>query len=80
MNMSGHDETSALREVQERLAERFPHLGDSVVQEAVRLAHASMDGPIRDYVPVLVEHMARDRLAQMTAGSSSPAPHERVAV
>jgi hypothetical protein len=34
-----------------------------VVEAAVRLAHSELTGPVRDFVPVLVEHAARDRLA-----------------
>ena len=61
--MDRHDEVAALGEVKERLAERFPDLGPDVVEAAVRVAHSQLTGPIRDFVPVLVEHIARDRLA-----------------
>ncbi|GAA2502299.1 hypothetical protein GCM10009858_45520 [Terrabacter carboxydivorans] len=53
----------ALREVQTRLQTRFPDLDPEVVEAAVRLAHSEMTGRVRDFVPVLVEHAARDRLA-----------------
>ncbi len=53
----------ALEEVRARLAERFPHVHEDVIEAAVRLAHSELDGPVRDFVPVLVEHAARDRLA-----------------
>jgi hypothetical protein len=56
-------ESRALAEVQGRLEQRFPHLHPDVVAAAVSLAHSSLDGPVRDFVPVLVEHAARDRLA-----------------
>lgn len=46
-----------------RLAERFPQLAAEVIEAAVRLAHSELTGGVRDYVPVLVEHSARDRLA-----------------
>jgi hypothetical protein len=39
----------------------------------VRLAHSELTGGIRDYVPVLVEHNARDRLAAI-AEQQDPAP------
>ena len=61
--MDDASEKIALTEVQGRLTQRFPGLSDEVIEAAVRLAHADLTGPIRDFVPVLVEHMARDRLA-----------------
>lgn len=65
--MDAHDEASALDEVQERLSGRFPQLEPDVVEAAVRVAHAQLTGPIRDFVPVLVEHIARDRLVSMVS-------------
>lgn len=56
-------EAHEIEEVQVRLAERFPQLDREVVEAAVRLAHSELTGGIRDFVPVLVEHNARDRLA-----------------
>jgi hypothetical protein len=56
-------ERRALAEVQARLEQRFPHLHPDVVAAAVAVAHSNLDGPVRDFVPVLVEHAARDRLA-----------------
>ena len=49
--------------VQARLQERFPELDSEVVEAAVRLSHSELTGHVRDFVPVLVEHAARDRLA-----------------
>ena len=57
-------EAQALAAVQSRLAERFPEASEEAVASAVGAAHAEMTGPIRDYVPVLVERAARDRLAR----------------
>ena len=62
--MQQQTEVQALADVQARLAERFPELDEAAVASAVRSAHAEMTGPIRDYVPVLVEHTVRDRLAR----------------
>ncbi|RKT78979.1 hypothetical protein DFJ68_2433 [Terracoccus luteus] len=56
-------ERQALTHVYARLAERFPSVDPTVIEAAVRLEHVHLDGPIRDYVPVLVEHAARDRIA-----------------
>jgi hypothetical protein len=46
-----------------RLAERFPHLSPESIRATVDEIHAGLDGPIRDFVPVLVEHLARDRFS-----------------
>lgn len=70
--MDGKTEAQALTDVRDRLAERFPDLGEDVVETAVRAAHSELTGPIREFVPVLVEHAARDRLA----GLSQPPARE----
>ena len=62
----GMDQTHEVKETEAvctRLAERFPHLDAEVIEAAVRLAHSELTRGIRDYVPVLVEHLARDRHA-----------------
>lgn len=63
--MDVHDEAAALGAVQERLSDRFPELDPHVVEAAVRVAHSELTGPVRAYVPVLVEHLARERLGSM---------------
>ena len=60
-----------MAEVVERLSQRFPDVSREVVEAAVRVEHEGLDGPVRDYVPVLVEHAARDRLATF-ADDSKP--------
>lgn len=61
--MSTEDEDRAVDAVVDRLADRFPAAGREHVAEVVDVEHHELDGnPIRDYVPVLVEHDARDRL------------------
>jgi hypothetical protein len=60
-------EKAALTEVQGRLSQRFPQLSEEVVEAAVRLAHAELTGPIREFVPVLVEHIARERLRALAS-------------
>lgn len=72
--MDRESEARALREVQERLNQRFPYVGIKVVEAAVRVAHSKLTGPVRDFVPVLVEHEARDRLAQMVDYSLPESP------
>ena len=54
-----------MAQVQARLQERFPTVDSTVVEAAIRTAHSSLGGPIREFVPVLVEHAAHDRLAQL---------------
>ena len=61
--MDRADEMKALADVRLRLQEHFPELDADVVEAAVRLAHSELTGPVRAFVPVLVEHAARDRLA-----------------
>ena len=61
--MSELDEDRAIDVVIARLAERFPtitraHIGQVVYEEQHRLDQS----PVRDFVPVLVEHAASDRL------------------
>lgn len=61
--MSELEEDRAIDQVIARLAERFPtishaHIGQVVYEEQHRLD----ENPVRDFVPVLVEHAASDRL------------------
>ena len=76
-------EQQALLDVEARLRRRFPDLDPAVVEAAVRLSYASSAGPIRDFVPLLVERAARrDRLAfavrdqpaESTSAAPAPAP------
>ena len=57
-----------MAEVQERLERRFPELDATVVEAAVRLAESEITGPVRDFVPLLVERAARARLERARAG------------
>ncbi|GAB3273112.1 hypothetical protein GCM10027449_10370 [Sinomonas notoginsengisoli] len=67
-------EAQALAGVRARLAEQFPDLGQETVAEAVHTAHAKMTGPVRDYVPVLVERTARERLSKRLGHPPLPTP------
>jgi hypothetical protein len=60
--------------VEGRLRERFHDLDPAVVEAAVRVSHAELTGPIRDFVPLLVEHKARDRLSSLQARSMEGEP------
>ncbi|MFP5367180.1 MAG: three-helix bundle dimerization domain-containing protein [Actinomycetes bacterium] len=62
--MTEEPEARALMAIIDRLAARFPHEQRSVIEDVVAEEHALLDdGPIRDYVPVLVERAAKLRLA-----------------
>ena len=62
--MDDEHEQLAMSDVRERLCQQFPEFDPAVVEAAVRLSHAELiESPIRDFVPILVEHAARDRLA-----------------
>lgn len=62
MDRADH-ERETVEGVCRRLSKRFPDLPQDTVESVVREIHARLSGPIRDYVPVLVEHQARDDLA-----------------
>lgn len=57
-------ERQALDEVYDRLQSRFAAMSPQEVGAVVHeVADDFSDAKIRDYVPVLVEHIARERLA-----------------
>ena len=76
--MDEEHERRALAGVRERLCERYPDLDPALVEAAVRVSHLELTGnPIRDFVPLLVEHAARDRLAfaiQNPSTDDAPSP------
>lgn len=62
--MNPDDERRAVEQVAERLADRFPHTPPQRVSAVVGEVHNGFEGtPIRDFVPILVEREARERLA-----------------
>jgi hypothetical protein len=63
-------ERQALADVERTLRRRFPTLDAVVVEAAVRLAYGELTGPVRSYVPLLVERGARDRLDRIVGGAS----------
>lgn len=81
-------ERLALVAVRARLGDRFSEVDPAVVEAAVRLSYAELTGPVRDFVPLLVERAARDRLtfalrdagaaASSARGPNAPGP-DRVA-
>lgn len=61
--MSELDETQAIDQVIDRLAERFPSLERGHIADVVDEEHGKLDGGrVRDFVPVLVEKAAKKRL------------------
>ena len=45
-----------------RLTQAFPQLPPDATRTTVHDVHARMEGPIRDFIPILVEQRSRDRL------------------
>lgn len=61
--MTDDDQIRAVAEVSQRLATTFPGVPVEVAGDTVHHCHEQFDGrPIRDFVPVLVERMARTGL------------------
>lgn len=56
------DEHHELEAVKARLQERFQQVPQPKVESVVDEIYGDLDGPVRDFVPVLVEHLARERL------------------
>jgi hypothetical protein len=70
--MSPGEESRAISRLVERLGERFPDVARETIRDAVGDAHRGLDGaPIRDFVPVLVEHEAMGVLKARAARGSS---------
>ena len=67
--MASEDEVKAVSEVTQRLAVFFPDVNVVDVEHAVHRSYEQFTGsPIRDFVPVLVERMARDQLLAKRTG------------
>jgi hypothetical protein len=64
--MTETEEARAVAEVATRMRERFPYLSPSAIDEVVGELHHQFDGtPIREFIPVLIENDARDRLTRL---------------
>jgi hypothetical protein len=68
--MSQLDEQRAVDEVCRRLVARFPEVSPGQVRATVDAVHARLTGPVRDYVPLLVERESGQILA--TLNSTGP--------
>ena len=63
------DELRAVTEVVQRLVITFPDLDTADVEHVVKQSHELFNGkPIRDFVPVLVERIARQDLQAKRTG------------
>ena len=72
--MNAEDEASAVDEVVDRLAARFPDVSRDRVAAIVGEEHLELEGnPIRDFIPVLVEREARERL-RVEGATPTPIP------
>ncbi len=60
-----------MAEVKERLQARFPQADPTVVAAAIRVAASEITGPIREFVPLLVERAPRTRLDGALAGGTA---------
>ncbi len=59
------DEPRELQRVVARLLEQYPAVSETVVRDAVATSvHLFNDAPVRKYVPLLVERLARQALNQ----------------
>ena len=71
--MNQLQEDQGIAKVVDHLAEKFPTLGRLRVEQVVDEAHSLLRGnPIRDYVPVLVQRTAKNRLSRMMTGDPAP--------
>ena len=62
------NEVRALGEVRERLRAKYAERSPSEISQVVdRTTEKFRTARIRDYVPLLVEHLSRDELAQRSA-------------
>ena len=66
--MATEDELRAVEQVVDRLSAKFAHFPSQRVSEVVHAEYRTFDGaPIRDFVPIMVEKSAADRLARLIA-------------
>lgn len=73
--LSPEDETRAVSEVSQRLVASFPDVAANVVEDAVHASHEQFAGsPIRDFVPVLVERIAKSNLKAPPSSTNGRGP------
>lgn len=65
MSMLDRSEQTAIGEVIDRLAQKYPTVPPEMVNSVVQDAHAKFEGrPIRDFVPIFVERSAGTELSK----------------
>jgi hypothetical protein len=68
------NEDVAIEHVVDRLTSQFPSVSPDLIEAKVDDVHASFDqAPIRDFVPVIVEHDVREQLRE---AGNDPEPAE----
>lgn len=65
-------EARAVGDVYDALLVAFPSVAPEIVEAAVRVAHGRLTGPVRDFVPLLVDRQARRLLRELDGGPSLP--------
>lgn len=60
--MKGRSEADSVNAVCRALKDRFPHLPTALVDDIVANVYSALAGPVRTYIPILVESAARRRL------------------
>ena len=72
--MEHAEELQSVLEVRDRLQDKISHVRPAEVARTVDEAYHEFDGhPIRDFVPVLVERAAADRLRSVPAQRTATA-------
>ena len=75
--MTEQEESRLIRQLIERLVMRFPQLPAKTVEKEVRSVHQGFQGaPLRDFVPLLVEHDAVISL-KVLAGRAHRSPEQQ---
>jgi hypothetical protein len=73
--MKPEDEKRAVEKVVDELVERHPEVSPDEIKEVVDEEYAALDGnPVRDFIPPLVEHAAKQRL-RGESGETVSSPH-----
>jgi len=73
--MIADPERHAVEHVAQRLSRQFPAVDPAVVRQVVRDMHHRFDAhPTREFVPILVEEAARDRLTVMPGNPRARPP------
>lgn len=68
------NEDAAVEHVVERLTDQFPAVTPEVVEDTVTEIHDEFDAaPVRDFVPVIVEHDAKEKLHELDKASDDSA-------